>query len=266
MPLKNTGKTIQQITKKAKKAIIKFDDKSTLEVALDTLEMFTLYVGKELSKQDINEMISFSNKTFLMEYALSLIKKGHYSENRMIRKLSNKINDESSIKYVMKKLKEFDLINDLALIEELCCYYDELKYGQNKIIAKLIAQELKEKDISKIKFPETIEKEKAVSLLDKLIKNTSSLPFKEQKNTIYKSLLAKGFTSSNALYAIEQIQKDPNQDELDYEKLLKDLEKQYDRYSFKYTRRELKDKVFTSLLRKGYNIKNIAKAWGENYD
>jgi regulatory protein len=266
VPLKNTGKTIKSIKKKSKTVLITFLDETNITLHIDTLEMFPLYVGKILLKEDIEEIISFSNKAILMQYALDLLKACHYSENRMKRKLSNKIDDTSSINYTIKKLKEYDLINDLALIEEYCCYYDELKYGQNKIIAKLYEHELKEKDISKISFPISLEKEKAVSLLDSLSKKYDKFPLSMKKKKIYSALLSKGFISNVAKEAIKELETSNNENELDYQKLLLELEKQYIKYSYKYTSRTLKDKVFVSLMNKGYKIQNIIKAWGENYD
>lgn len=266
MPLKNTGKTIQKITKKAKEIIITFENKEKQSFHLDTLEMFSLYEGKVIYLEEYKQMLAFSNKSKLMDYALSLLKKGHYSINRMKRKLNDKISDKTAINFVINKLKEFDLINDYALIEELCCYYDEQNIGQNKILYLLKSQELEEKDLNKIKFPITLEKEKAVNNLTSLEKKFSSLPFEMMKKKIYLNLLSKGFNKEVALSALEEIQIEDNQEEKDLEKLNKDLEAIYDRYTFKYHGRELKEKVFNKLISKGYQLRMIANTWREKYE
>ena len=263
MPSKSTGNVISKIKISKKKVTIFFVDRNKLECVPEVLASFYLYEGKELSNKVIKEIEDFNNSAALMKYALSLLKKSHYSEWKMREKLYAKEGKKSDIDKVIKSLKEHDLINDKMLILDHIEYGNERNIGKNKIIQELLNKGFFEENIPMNYFSSSNEKRKALNNIDKLEKKYSRYPYEQKKQHIYRALLSLGFDNDVALYALSKI-KEPKEKE-ENEKLNRDFEKCYIRYSRNYEGYELKNKVITSLKGKGYRLKDILNIWSNKY-
>ena len=256
MPSKSTGKIIVKLKVNKKNVVISFSDKSKLTCVPEVMGNFYLYEGKTLDNKAIREIESFNASASLMKYALSLLKKNHYSEWKMREKMyTNKEANKKDVDNVIKVLKANDLINDKMLILDTIEYGNERNIGKNKIIADLANKGVFSENLTSISFPYSVEKKKALNNLNKLEKKYSKYSYEQKRQHIYRSLLSLGFDNDIAIDALNHLSKVNEKDELD--KLKKDFEKTYFRYKHKYDGYELKNKVITSLKGKGYKTKDI---------
>lgn len=263
MPSKNTGKTILKIKTTKKNLTISFTDRSKIKVALEVSANFYLYEGKTLSRKEINQIIEFSNTAELMKYALSLLKKGHYSEWKMREKLYAKEASKKDVDLIIKRLKEYDLINDKMLILDTIEYGNERNIGKNKIIQDLLNKGFFMENISKFNFPYSLEKKKALNNLPKLERKYDKYPFEQKKQHIYKALLSLGFDNDVALEALGHIKEPKTKEENN--KLERDFDKTLLRYKNKYDGYELKSKTINYLRSRGYKLNDIMKIWEKKY-
>ena len=264
VPSKSSGKTIVKLKVNKKNVVITFSDKSKLSLVPEVMASFYLYEGKTLDNKAIKELVAFNASASLLKYAISLLKKKHYSEWKMREKLYAKEDaNKPAVDQVIKVLKSNDLINDKMLILDTIEYGNERNIGKNKIIAELANKGIFNENLSSISFSYSNEKKKALNNLPKLEKKYSKYSYEQKKQHIYHSLLSLGFDSDVALEALNHLSKPNDKDELD--KLKKDFDKTYLRYNNKYEGYELKNKVVTFLRSKGYKTKDILSRWEKYY-
>ena len=264
VPSKSSGKTIVKLKVNKKNVVITFSDKSKLSLVPEVMASFYLYEGKTLDNKAIKELVSFNASASLLKYAISLLKKKHYSEWKMREKLYAKEDaNKPAVDQVIKVLKSNDLINDKMLILDTIEYGNERNIGKNKIIAELANKGIFQENLSSISFSYTSEKKKALNNLTKLEKKYSKYSYEQKKQHIYHSLLSLGFDNDVVLEALNHLSKPNDKDELD--KLKKDFDKTYLRYKNKYEGYELKNKVVTFLRSKGYKTKDILSRWEKYY-
>ena len=263
VPSKSIGKIILKIKINKKNVVITFEDKSKLTCVSEVLASFYLYTGKTLTYKEIKEIEEFNAGASLMKYALSLLKKNHYSEWKMREKLYAKEGSKKDVDRIIKMLKNNDLINDQALMEDLIEYGHERNLGKNKIIQVLLNKGIFEENINKNLFPSSFEKKKALNQLPKLEKKYSKYPFEQKKQHIYRALLTLGFDNDIAMNTINRMSLPKDKDE--HEKLVKDFDKTLIRLKRSYEGYELKNKVISSLRTKGYKLKDIMNMWEKRY-
>ena len=263
MPSKSSGKTILKIKVNKKDVVITFIDRSKERLSLEVLANFYLYEGKTITNKELKAIKDFSNSTSLLKYAMSLLRKGHYSEWKMREKLYNKEANKKDVDNIIKILKNHDLINDKMLAEDLQEYGNERNIGKNKIIQELSSKGIFDDVIGKLKFPYPLEKKKALNNLPKLEKKYAKYPYEQKKQHVYKALLSLGFDNDIALDVSSRANV-PNQKE-ELSKLDKDFDKVYIHQKRKYEGYELKNKVITSLRSKGYKMKDILYMWEKKY-
>ena len=239
------------------KVNISLDNGSKLSIDKDTFTNFYLYEGKELSKEEYKNITELNNSSKLLAYALKLRSKSLYSEYKMREKLYQKEASKKEVDKVIKILKSYDLIDDKAYALELVEYYNSLNYGENKIRTKLSDKGIFKEQIDKIKFPVSIEKKKANNLFPKLEKKYSKYNASQKKQHIYNAYLQEGFSVEIASEMASKT-KEPNQKE-ELTKLKSDYQKVKIRLERKYKGKELRQKILSSLLTKGYKMNDILK-------
>ena len=263
MPSKNTGKTILKVKINKKDIVVTFTDRSKERLSKEVLANYYLYEGKTISYKEISEIKSFSASVTLMKYALSLLKKGHYSEWKMREKLYKKEAKKSDVDRVIKSLKNNDLINDKMLAEDIIEYGHERNLGKNKIINELSQKGIFDDVINKYHFSISLEKKKALANLPKLEKKYDKYPYEQKKQHIYRALISLGFDSDIALETLNKMSEPKRKDEKD--KLERDFNKVLISLKRKYEGNELKNKVIVSLRSKGYKVKDILNQWEAHY-
>ena len=236
---------------------ISFDNSNKLSIDKEVFTNFYLYEGKELTKEEYKSILELNDTNKLLQYALKLRSKAIYSEYKLREKLYSKEASKRSVDKVIKILKGYDLIDDKAYASDLVEYYNSLNYGENKIKTKLSEKGIFKEQIDKLKFPISIEKKKANNLLPKLEKKYDKYNASSKKSHIYNAYLLEGYSKDIASEMTSKI-KSPNQkDELD--KLKSDYLKTKTRLERKYKGKELKQKILSSLLTKGYKMNDILK-------
>lgn len=263
MPLKNTGNVIKKIKINKKNIVLSFDDEK-VTISIEAYSLNYLYVGKSLSRKEIKALEDFSSLEKAMNYAMSLLKRGHYSEYRIREKLYNKEYSKKDVDQVIVFLKKHDLVNDDMYAEDYKNYADEKGYGKNHIINDLKNRGIFDKTIAKLKFSESLEKKKALKQLKSLERKYTSLSYENKKQHIYSSLLNLGFEHDVVSYALNQV-KDKN-DKEENNNLKRDFDKLYNRLSSRYENKELMDKLMKSLRNKGYRYNDIKKMMEEKCD
>ena len=263
MPSKSIGKVIAKIKVNKKNVVIVFVDRSKLTCVSEVLASYYLYEGKTLTNKQIADIEQFNASAELMKYAMSLIKKGHFSEWKMREKLYAKEGKKSDVDRVIKTLKNNDLINDKMLMLDTIEYGNERNIGKNKIIQELSNKGIFQEQINKVSFPPSLEKKKALNNLGKLEKRYGKYSFEQKRQHVYHALLSLGFDNEVALEALNHLKAPKEKEEID--KLKTDFNKVYSKYENKYDGYDLKNKVITSLRGKGYKMKDILNEWEKHY-
>ena len=257
--------TIKDIKVNKNRVILTFNDDSKLDVSHHAYTEFYLYVGKSLSKQEIQKIKDLTDLNDGLNYALSFLKKSIYTESTIRGKLIKKDYSKNIIDSIIKFLKNNDLINDKAYIQDYLEYSNETLIGKNKILQDLKNKGINEIDLKRIKFSISKETKKANALLPSLEKKYCSYNQESKKKHIYDALIRKGFDLEIANSVIKNININTEQDEF------KKLEKDFNKLIISLKRKELepkeiKNKVFESLKRKGYKTKDINKIMEEYYE
>ena len=263
MPSKSSGKTIVKVKVNKKNVVITLSNKEKINCVPEVLANFYLYEGKTFTDKEYKELKSFNASASLLKYAISLLKKGHYSEWKMREKLYAKEGTKQDVDKIIKTLKNNDLINDKMLILDTIEYGNERNIGKNKIIQELLNKGIFQESISNNMFSHSTERKKAFNNIPKLEKRYDHYSYEQKKQHIYRALLSLGFENDVALEALTAMRQPKAKEE--NEKLNKDLLKTYIRYQRNYEGYELKNKVVTSLKGKGYRLNEILKAWEKNY-
>lgn len=239
------------------KVSITLENSQKLDISKEVFTNFYLYEGKDISKEEIKKIKELNDSSKLLGYALKLRSKSLYSEFKMREKLYNKEASKKEVDKVIKILKSNDLIDDKAYAQDLVEYYNSLNYGENKIKTKLRDKGIFEENISKLKFPLSTERKKANNLLPKLEKKYDKYNASSKKSHIYNAYLLEGFSRDIASEMTSKVKEANSKDEL--VKLKVDYQKTKDRLSRKYKGKELKQKVMSSLLSKGYRLNDVIK-------
>ena len=262
MPSASSGKNIVKSIKVCKDHVtIFFARRENIKISKEAYLTAYIYVGKSLSKKEIDSLIEVTAITKLLNYALSLISKRHYSERKMYEKLKAKEDNKSAIYQVINKLKENDLLDDKAYMMDLIAWDDERLFGKNKIIKHLREQGIPDNLLSKAHFSHSNELKKAKGLIPKLERKYDRYGHENKKTHIYQALLSQGFEYDVAKDALNNVKAPKPKEEL--VKLKNDFEKIKNRYSKKYDGYELRQKIYAALAQKGYKHVEIKKVLEE---
>ena len=260
VPREKSGKVIKRIKVNKKAVAIVFSDGEKIDISEEAYVSNYLYVGKELSQKEIDKLIQITSVKKLSTYAMSLLTKGHYTEWKMREKLYAKGGEKSDVDYIISKLKELDLLDDKAFIEDFLGYAEERLWGKNKIKQELLKKGIFASEIEKIHFSINNEKKKAVALIPSLEKKYAKYSYQQKRQHIYAALITRGFDHEVANYALSKMSNKVDKDEK--KKLKEDYAKIHARFSKKYEGRELKERVYRALINKGYKYGDISELLG----
>ena len=258
MPSVNSGKKVIKSIKVYKDHVtLTFAKHETLKISKEAYLSSYIYVNKSLSNKEIAKLNELTALSALLNYAMSLISKRHYSERKMYEKLIKKENNKAAAMSVISKLKENDLLDDKAYMEDLIAWDEERGFGKNKIIKHLKDQGIADSTISKAHFSRSNELKKAKGLVPKLERKYIRYAFNNKKKHVYQALLGQGFDYEVAKEAVELVKGDSPR--LEKEKLINDYKKALLRLENKYEGYQLKQKVYAYLFNKGYKYEDIKK-------
>ena len=266
MPSANTGKKVIKAIKVYKDHVtLSFAKKETLKISKEAYLSSYLYIGKSLTNKEINKLNELTALSTLLNYAMNLISKRHYSERKMFEKLYAKEANKEAVISVISRLKENDLLDDKAYMEDLIAWDNERGFGKNKTIKHLMDQGIPNNLIAKAHFSSSNELKKAKGLVPKLERKYARYAFNNKKNHVYQALLQHGFDYEVAKEAADLVKSDSPR--LEKEKLINDYKKVFKRLENKYEGYELKKRIYNALLSKGYKGKDIRLVLEEhNYE
>ena len=258
MPSVNTGsRKIKNIKMYKDHVTLSFFKGEPLKISKEAFVSSYLYAGKNLTSKDIASLEEITAISTLLNYALQIVSKKHLSEKEMLEKLLKKEDNYAAAKKVIAKLKENDLLDDKAFMQDLIAWDNERNFGQNKIVKHLKDKGIPDALINKVHFPQSLERKKAKALLDKLDKKYSRYAYESKKKHIYQAYLSQGFNHDIAREVVNDLKKQNNKVEQDL--LKKDYEKIKNRYEKKYKGYQLKQKIYATLINKGYKYQEIRK-------
>lgn len=255
MLYENTGNKITSIKINKNKVVVKFSNSNKLELPHEVFTSFYLFKGKMLVPKEIKEIKEQVNIYELYKYARRLCTSRIYSEHKIREKLYLKEASKKEVDEVISKLKKEKLINDDEFASEYLVYANEHNIGKNKIISKLKEKGVFDTSISKLSFPYKNELNKAYSYIDKLEAKYDKYPYKMKKDKSIQYLISQGFDLDVAMEVCNDLKYPKEKEEIN--KLKEDYKKVYRQYERKYRGKELKEKIISSLLRKGYRMSDI---------
>ena len=268
MPSANSGKYLIKSIKVYKDHVtIFFAKRENIKISKEAFLSSYLYEGKSISKKDIDKLKEITAISTLLNYALSLISKRHYSERKMFEKLKAKEDNYQAINTVIAKLKENDLLDDKAFMYDLIAWDDERLFGKNKTLKHLKEQGIPDNLLSKAHFSPSNELKKAKGLIPKLERKYDRYGHENKKKHIYQALLAQGYDYDVAREALNSVKMGKPKEE--NQKLVNDFKKIKDRYKKKYEGYELKQKIYAALANKGYKhteIKQVLEDYNNEND
>ena len=239
------------------KVVINFENEK-LEIDKNIYPNFYLYEGKEISKKEFQQLKKSNDVASLLSYALKLRSKAIYSEYQIREKLYKKEASKKEVDQVVKMMKQHNLIDDDAFIEDYVEYYNSLNYGKNKILNKLSEKGIFQAKLEKVKFPITLERKKAKNVYLRLLRKYEKYNFAQKKQHVFNAYISMGFDKEIANEMVTLIPEEKN-NKHELQKLEKDYEKVYLRLSRKYEKKELRQKILQSLLQKGYRMNDVLK-------
>ena len=258
MPSANSGKKrIKSIKIFKDHVTLSFFKDEPLKISKEAFVSSYLYAGKDLSNKEINKLVEITARTTLRNYGLSLVSKKHYSEKEMLNKLLKKEDNYQVAKSVVAKLKENDLIDDNAFMQDLIAWDNERGFGQNKIKKHLKEKGISDSLINKATFPTSNEKKKARLLLEKLEKKYDKYNSSSKRQHVYQALISQGYSVDIAKEISSKTKMTSDKKEINL--LHKDYEKAKIRYAKKYDGYQLQQKLYAYLINKGYRYQDIKK-------
>ena len=253
-PSKRTGKTITKISfspKKRKVSVYFGADK--VEISQDVFSDYYLYVGKELSSKEYQELLFKIKQDSLYQYGLSLASKGCYSTFEIVMKLKAKQKEEQSVANVITRLKKAGLLDDKELAKEYKEEKENLLYGEERIKddllhKKVIAPEI----VNALRFTHELEHAKVAA--SQIEKKYDRYPYNAKLAKAIEALQRRGFSYDIASKAVSSYKKSSKNESKNLKITGETLLKQYKR---KYEGYDLRQHMFASLARKGYEIQSI---------
>ena len=257
---------ITKLEKKKRLYLLELDNDQKLYITEDTIVKYFLSKDKEISEEELKEIQEFA------QYS--------YGKNLALYHLSFKARTTKEVRdYLIKYEIDSEIIDKVVqhLKEEK--WLDDRQYARNVIEANLLSgdkgpvlleQKLQQKGILKSIIQEILTNYDFTEVIDRttkklLKKYQGKYPLKAIETKIIQGLIAKGFTYSQAKIAFQNLKVEADE-ETTNELILKDLEKQYRKYSKKYEGYELQQRLTQSLARKGYDYTDIKSAIREFLD
>lgn len=238
-------------------------DKKIVFIKKDSYEIYNYYFddlnikeGLEYDCSKLDEIKKVVEQSKIMDYILSLTRKKIKTCYEIKNKCLKKFDNEKNIDEAISLLKKYKVIDDKFFVEAYLYVLNEECYGKYYIINFFKHKNVEESIIKTLIFDEESEIEKARKYFEEVKNFYVSTNYVKQKKKIYDCLLKRGFDVEiilNLLYNLK-INK-----EKEYKILEKDYSKMKDKYSKKYTGRELNNKIVNALISKGYNYSDISE-------
>lgn len=168
------------------------DSKFCFSAANEDIIKYSITEGKEIDKDDLENLIKKCEESTAYNYALILLNTRDYTSKDIRTKLKQKHYSEQTINIVLSKLQLYEFINDERFAKKYIDYSLNIKkIGRNKIMYDLQNRGIKNSDIESIEFDDEIQYSNAYNLALKKLKSIKNTAKPEEK--VFRYLLSKGY-------------------------------------------------------------------------
>ncbi len=242
---------VENVIRKGKKYFVTFSNlDDDIELYEDQLVEYRIIKGNTFTKSEIKQIKKSSELSSMYNKAIHFINYKLRTEKEVRDFLIGKEVPESDIHKIIQKLKAIDFINDKRFVT---MYTDELirrkkgHYGiRQALIQKGIAKELIDESLDT--YLVDTEKQNALDVATKALKQYTTYPVKKQKLQVMQKLISLGFSQDIINQVMNQLEYATDFTER--------LEAEYQKLVLK---EEPKEKIITKLLAKGYEYSDIKK-------
>ncbi len=228
-----------------------------LKFSIDSYAKYKDFVvGETYLESEINELIKESNKFKVRRYIAKLILRRDYSSTDIIVKVHSKYGDIEYLDEFLKEGLNTDLKTkiDKDFIREYLYYLNANNYGKYYILNFFRKHGIGNDVIANLKFSYEEEKQKCYDYFKTIEHKYVSNNYVKQKRKLFDVLLLRGFDTEIINDILDELQIDKD---AEYQKLIKDYNKLKNKYSKKYDKAILKDKIFNALINKGYSYQMV---------
>lgn len=140
--------------KNDKRISVFIDEQYMFSVTNDNFILNNLYIGKELSKDEIINIEQEDEKERAFSYILYQLGFGAKTEKELIRKMNTQNYSQDSQDFALNKAKEYRYVNDEEYCENFIEQHKNLSgWGEQKIISNLLTKGIS-KELIKTKIEE----------------------------------------------------------------------------------------------------------------
>ena len=220
-----------------------------LKVTEDLVVKYSLIPNNEIDEDIIKEIKKEETKEEMFLKVLNYISYQARSEYEIRVYLNKNDCKEKDKEEIISRLKELHFIDDYELSKLLLDNCISNKKGPNKYKEKLFTKGIKEY----APYEESMEIDTLIEAIEKNKDNKSGLPKQKQRNSLVNKLISDGFSPNLVYKYTSNIEFIDNSSEL----IDKDIEKLKRKY-YKLDGKELKNKLITGLMQRGYEYSLIA--------
>ena len=142
---------IEQQKRNANRVNIYCDGTYTFSLTKNGLVDYYIYVDKEITKEEIEDITKKDNVNSGMNYALNYLGYGMKTKQEIYNKLVSKDIEEQYIDIIIKKLESYGYINDIVYIETyIKSKAIPSKWGKQKVIQNLMQKGIDRKTVEEI--------------------------------------------------------------------------------------------------------------------
>lgn len=249
------------------------DYEVTLQNEQGAIEIFTVHeevvlkyrlvVGKEIDDAIYQELQTKLDLGRAYQYALNLLSRKSYTVAEVYQKLEQKEYGVDMIREVIERLVAVGLLND----EQYTISYISHHMMMGKKGPASLAQDLRKKGIADRLINEHIQLyaienqvENIEKLVSQLVRTNHKYGPHYLKQKIYQNLLNKGFNRSLIESTINKVLMEHDDDEDAI--LIKEMKKLFQKHRL-LSEYDKKNKITTTLMRKGFNYDNISRKYRE---
>lgn len=247
---------IYNIKKRSNKYILELSSSLKISLYTDTIIKYNLLKPKEISKEELDNIINYNNYIECYNKALKLIN----IRLRTKKELYEKLNNYPTI-LLNKVIEKLD--NDGYLKEDLYItsyITDAINHGtkgptliKQELVSKGLNKELIDKYLNEIE--ENVWINKASNLANKRVANNKKLTNKLLVLNLNNYLMSKGYPKNIINIVIDALELEDNNSQL-LEVIYK---KEYNKLKRKYNNEELETKLKYNLYKKGFSLNEISK-------
>ncbi|MBO0477338.1 recombination regulator RecX [Vagococcus sp. DIV0080] len=226
-----------------------------ISVSEDTLVRYRLLKGEEITSEALETIEKEAELDIGYQQALSYLNYQLRSEKEIKDHLKKKEISSEGIRYVINKLKEINLLDDLVFAES---YVRTVMKTQDKgpqqikqsLIKKGISEEHIEKSLEQFFFDD--QEEAATKLAIKALRKYQAKSHKEQLQKVRQHLFTKGYSSDVINLVMSNLEVEKDEDD-EWDTLVAQGDKLWRKHA-RLDRSKRNQKIKQSLFQKGFDF------------